>query len=68
MKQIARLGFALLLAATALIPGRSEAAPCSFNQCLANAPDCSQYVCPPGQAPLLRCNTQLCYSYCFCWG
>lgn len=66
MKQVARLGFALLLAAATLIPVSSEAALCSFQQCFANAPDCSQYVCPPGQVPVPRCNTQYCYSYCFC--
>lgn len=66
MKPIARLGFALLLAATALIPGRSEAAFCTITQCFANPPDCSQYVCPSGQASVLRCSSPACSAYCYC--
>lgn len=67
-KRIARLGFALILTGATLIPGSSEAALCGFQQCLANGPDCSQYACPSGGPAFPRCNTQYCYSYCFCFG
>jgi len=65
MKQIARLGFAIILTvAASLVPGSSEAA-CTIQQCFSNA-DCSQYVCPQGQVPLPRCNGVYCYWYCVC--
>lgn len=67
MKRLTRLGFAIILAAVALVPGSSEAA-CTIEQCtyiLANT-DCSQYVCPQGQRAVPRCNGIYCYGYCAC--
>jgi hypothetical protein len=68
MKQIFRLGLVLLLAAAAMIPVSSEAAPilaCTIDRCFAEA-DCSQYTCPSGQIALPRCNAQSCTTYCVC--
>lgn len=64
VRRITRLGFAILLASAALIPGSSEAA-CTIDQCFSNA-DCSQYVCPQGQIALPRCNAISCSYYCHC--
>lgn len=66
MNRIARLGFALLVAGVTMFSGKSEAALCGFQQCLANA-DCSTYVCPSGHPALPRCNTATCNYYCFCF-
>ncbi len=64
MERITRLGFAMILAAVASVPGSSEAA-CNIPQCYSEA-DCSQYVCPQGQSAIPRCNGIYCYSYCIC--
>lgn len=64
MSRITRLGFALILAVTALSPGTTEAA-CTIEQCFRDI-DCSQYVCPPGQSAFPRCSIQTCQAYCIC--
>lgn len=70
VKRLIRLGFAIILAAAALVPGSAEAA-CTIEQCeylMLNA-DCSQYqqyVCSPGQVAVPRCNTIRCDYSCRC--
>jgi hypothetical protein len=65
MNRIARLGFALILAATALVPGRSAAYTCDINRCFNNS--CSQHVCPSGQIAVPRCLAATCTPYCSCF-
>jgi hypothetical protein len=63
MNRIKLAVVALILTATALIPGRS-AATCDASQCF-NL-DCSHLVCPEGQVALPRCNLQTCAFTCAC--
>lgn len=64
MKRIKHLGFAAILAITALVSGTSEAAVCDASRCF-NL-NCSNHVCPAGQVALPRCNLTYCYFYCGC--
>ena len=67
MKRLIRLGFSIIiLAAAVLVPGSSEAAACPpLDQCQ-ELMDCSQYACPQGSFPIVRCTGNPCYVFCKC--
>lgn len=66
MNRITRLGFALLLAATTLIPVKSGEAFCDTSRCFSIS--CANHVCPnPGQIAIPKCIIQTCTPYCSCF-
>jgi hypothetical protein len=69
MNRMKLLAVALIFAATALLPARVPATglppSCGIQQCYGTR-TCPPSVCPAGYLALIKCNTQLCYSYCDC--